>query len=64
VLSDVEADRDVLARITEDAGGTPGGLKEWGAWLTEKISRLKLKHGASNGLGKRDLGAHAANASF
>jgi hypothetical protein len=51
VLAEVEADRDVLARITEDTGGTPGGAKEWGAWLAEKVSRLKLKHGASDGLG-------------
>jgi hypothetical protein len=51
VLTEVEADRDVLARITEDAGGTAGGVKEWGAWLTEKVSRIKLKHGASDGLG-------------
>ena len=26
-------------------------MKEWGAWLTEKVSRLKLKHGAADGLG-------------
>jgi hypothetical protein len=51
VLAEVEADRDVLAKITEHVGGAPGGVKEWGAWLTEKVSRLKLKHGASDGLG-------------
>jgi hypothetical protein len=26
-------------------------VKEWGAWLTEKVSRLKLKYGSADGLG-------------
>jgi hypothetical protein len=30
MLADVEADREVLARLTEHAGGTVGGIKEWG----------------------------------
>ena len=51
VLAEVEADREVLARLTERAGGTAGGMKEWGAWLAEKVSRLKLKHGSADGLG-------------
>jgi hypothetical protein len=51
MLADVEADREVLARLTELAGGTVGGMKEWGAWLAEKVSRLKLKHGSADGLG-------------
>ena len=38
VLAQVEADRDVLARIAESAGGSPGGVKEWGAWLAEKVA--------------------------
>ena len=51
MLVEVEADREVLARLTERAGGTAGGMKEWGAWLAEKVSRLKLKHGSADGLG-------------
>lgn len=51
VLAEVEADRETLASLTERVGGTAGGIKEWGAWLTEKVSRLKLKHGSSDGLG-------------
>ena len=51
VLAEVEADREVLARLTERVGGTPGGMKEWGAWLAEKVSRLKLKHDSADGLG-------------
>jgi hypothetical protein len=26
-------------------------MKEWGAWLGEEVSRLKLKHGRGAGLG-------------
>ena len=51
VLAEVEADREVLAGLTKRAGGTVGGMKEWGAWLSEKVSRLKLKHGSADGLG-------------
>ena len=51
MLAEIEADRDVLARLTERVGGTTGGAKEWGAWLAEKVSRLKLKHGAGDELG-------------
>lgn len=51
MLAEVEADRDVLAQLTERAGGRAGGVKEWGAWLAEKVSRLKLKHGSAEGLG-------------
>lgn len=51
ILAEVEADRDILARLTEGTGGSAGGVKEWGAWLAEKASRLKLKHGSADGLG-------------
>lgn len=51
LLAEVEADREVLARLTERAGGTAGGMKEWAAWLAEKVSRLKLKHDSAEGLG-------------
>ncbi len=51
MLAEVEADREVLARLAERAGGGSGGMKEWGAWLAEKVSRLKLKHGSADGLG-------------
>jgi hypothetical protein len=48
ILVEVESDRDVLARLTERMGGASGGPKEWAAWMTEKVSRLKLKHGSGN----------------
>lgn len=51
ILADVEADREVLAGLVQRAGATPGGVKEWSAWLAEKVSRLKLNHGSAEGLG-------------
>ena len=51
LLIDIEADRDVLARLTENTGGASGGPKEWASWLAEKVSRLKLKHDSGDGLG-------------
>ncbi len=51
MLVEIEADRQVLAKLTERVGGTAGGMKEWGAWLAEKVSRLKLKHGSADSLG-------------
>lgn len=51
LLAEIEAERDVLARLTEHVGGVAGGVKEWGACLAEKVGRLKLKHGEADGLG-------------
>ncbi len=48
MLTEIEADRDVLAGLTKRVGGSPGGPKEWGSWLAEKVSRLKLKHGSDD----------------
>jgi hypothetical protein len=51
LLSEIEADRDVLAALIQRTGATPGGMKEWVGWLSEKVSRLKLKHGSAEELG-------------
>jgi hypothetical protein len=51
LLIEIEADRNVLSDLVRRTGTTPGGVKEWGAWLAEKVSRLKLKHGSGDGLG-------------
>ena len=51
LLVEIESDRDVLAGLTERVGGSVSGPKEWGAWLAEKVSRLKLKHSSGDGLG-------------
>jgi hypothetical protein len=52
LLNEIEVDREILKELAERAGG--GGsskAKELTAWLGEKVSRLKLGHGANNGLG-------------
>lgn len=41
LLEEIEADRGVLRGLAERVGG-PSGLKELGAWLSEKLSRIKL----------------------
>jgi hypothetical protein len=51
LLVEIESDRDVLATLVESLGGSVGGPKEWSAWIAEKVSRLKLKHGSGDDLG-------------
>jgi hypothetical protein len=50
LLVEIEADRDALKGLAERVGSGSSGLKELTAWLGEKISRLKLRHG-EDGLG-------------
>jgi hypothetical protein len=51
ILVEIEADREVLVGVIERTGHTPGAMKELGARLAEKVSRLKLKPGSAEGLG-------------
>jgi hypothetical protein len=51
LLAEIEADREVLQGLAERVGGGSSKAKELTAWLGEKVSRLKLGHGANNGLG-------------
>ena len=51
LLVDIEADREVLRGLAERTGVGSSGMKEMAAWVGEKVSRLKLRRGASNGLG-------------
>ncbi len=44
LLLEVEEDRDVLQRIVDRAGKGSPDLKEAAAWLTEKVTRAKLRH--------------------
>jgi hypothetical protein len=44
VPAEVEADREVLATLTERLGGATGGMKNWGAWSAEKVSRPEAKN--------------------
>jgi hypothetical protein len=40
----------VLQKLAERTGAGSSDLKEFAAWLSEKVTRLKLRHGA-DGLG-------------
>jgi hypothetical protein len=51
LLVEVEADRTVLKNLAERVGTVSGGLKGLSAWVAEKVSRLKLRRDASDGLG-------------
>jgi hypothetical protein len=42
LLSEIEADRSVLRDLAERAGAGSSGVKDLGAWITEKMSRSKL----------------------
>jgi hypothetical protein len=51
LLVEIEADREILKRLAQRAGAGSSKVKELTAWLAEKVGRLKLGHGANNGLG-------------
>lgn len=51
LLVEIEADRDTLQSIAERAGSGSSSIKEATAWMGEKISRFKLRHGDANALG-------------
>jgi hypothetical protein len=46
LLAEVEADRGVLRGLAETIGGGPSELKEMAAWVSEKLSRIKLNDDA------------------
>jgi hypothetical protein len=46
-LIEVEEDRATLEELIRTAGGTPNPLKQAGAWIMEKVSRLKLSPGGT-----------------
>lgn len=50
LLVEVQGDRETLRGLAERIGAGASELKEFTAWLSEKVSRLKLRHGG-NGLG-------------
>jgi len=51
LLRNLEEDQRVLQGLTERVGDGSSSLKEAGAWLSEKIARLKLSHDSGGGLG-------------
>src|SRR5204862_3150859 len=42
ILSEVEADRATLKNLADRIGSGSSQLKEFSAWLSEKVSRIKL----------------------
>lgn len=51
LLAEVEKDQAVLESIIDRIGKGAPDLKEVAAWLSEKVSRFKLRHGDASGLG-------------
>jgi len=49
LLVEIEADREVLRKLGNQTGADSSGLRDLTAWLSEKVSRLKLGRGAGNG---------------
>lgn len=47
LLIEVQADNNILQDLADRLGST-GGLKKVAAWLDEKVSRTKLKHGGDD----------------
>src|SRR3954454_17536921 len=47
LLLEVEEDRQTLQRIVDQAGTEASLLKEATAWVGEKVSRFKLRHGSA-----------------
>ena len=50
----VEEDRALLDEMIHTVGGTPNPMKQAGAWIMEKVSRLKLSPG---GAGSEEMSA-------
>jgi hypothetical protein len=42
LLVEIEADRKVLLELADRAGAGSSAIKDLGAWLSEKVSRVKL----------------------
>jgi hypothetical protein len=51
ILVGVEEDEDTLRSLAKDIGSGSNILKETAAWVTEKISRVKLGAGSSGAFG-------------
>jgi hypothetical protein len=51
LLVEVDEDRNALQGIANRIGKESSGLREAGAWLAEKATRIKLSHDEAKGLG-------------
>ena len=50
LLAEIEQDRETLKQLADRTGAGSSEIKELTAWLSEKVTRLKLRHG-DDGLG-------------
>jgi hypothetical protein len=50
LLAEIAADHNVLRALAERTGSGPSAVKELGAWLTEKVSRVKFSGQSENDL--------------
>ncbi len=50
LLAEIEADHEVLRSVAERTRSGSSTVKELGAWLTEKVSRVKLSGQSENDL--------------
>jgi hypothetical protein len=51
ILTEIESDRKLLDDLSRQLGGGPSTAKEITAWVGEKVSRLKFRHGDPESLG-------------
>jgi hypothetical protein len=51
LVREIEKDREVLAAVAERAMTRESAVKETGAWLSERINRLKLSDHGTTGIG-------------
>ena len=55
VYAEITEDRDVLVRLAQRLAAGPSATKETGAWLSEKIARLKLADQGATAIGTANL---------
>jgi hypothetical protein len=48
---EITADKEILHKLASEFGPTSDLMKDSAAWLAEKLSRFKLAHSESSGLG-------------
>jgi hypothetical protein len=49
---EIEADREVVCGLAEHIGGESNEFKEFAAWLSKGVSRIKLSYHLGDGFGR------------
>jgi hypothetical protein len=57
LLSDVKSDHEILRRLITDLGFDDSSVRNAGAWIVEKVGRIKIGFGAGTNGGLRDFEA-------